>query len=237
MRSQAYAVVFLPALLLPVLLLAGCVTDPGSGPWVSPSPSTLALHGSGVARPLDKYDLQDLRTYAKSLGKPLKQVLAGQRGSRELDDLAAALESDADSGIVMAGHDPDQPGTAYMSFTHRPSEHVTAQLKALPLDTVVSYGLPLPHAELVRYSEALVGALDRVPGVVFLSCGPTALGNAVEVRYALTGTAPTQQVLDTNALQATKHWSTDGRLRIPVRFIVGALSERSSDLDPTGTGP
>ena len=226
----------LPVVLLPVLLLAGCADPAGTPANTSPRTSTVTVHGTGVARPPDRYELQDLRTYAKSSGEPLQQVVAGQRGSRELDELAATLEADAGSGVVMAGHRPDRPGTAYMSFTHRPSADVIARLRALPLDTAVSYGLPLPNAELIRYSESLAGALDRVPGVAFLSCGPTALGDAVQVRYALTGSAPTPQVLHAAALHATEHWSTGGRLKVPVHFIVDAGSARLNDLAPAGSG-
>lgn len=189
------------------------------------------MHGTGVARPFDRYELQDLHTLAESSGTPFAEVLAGARGSAELDGLAAALEARRDSGIVMTGHDPDRPGSAFMTFTHRPSAAVTAQLEALPLDTTVTVGLPLPHAELVRYSEALAGALDRVPGVQFLSCGPDALGDAVEVRYAVTGEQPAPAVLAAAALTETAHWSHDGRLKVPVHFVLGRPSERLSTAD------
>ena len=52
--------------------------------------------------------------------------------------------------MVMTGHDPDRPGTAFMSFTHGPSARVIAELRALPVDTRVTAGLPLPHGALVR---------------------------------------------------------------------------------------
>lgn len=196
----------------------------------------MVVHGTGVARPFDKYELQDLRTFAESSGTPLKQVMAGQRGSRELDELAAALEANSDSGMTMAGRDPDQPGTAYMSFTHRPTAAVTARLRALPLDTTVTSGLPLPHAELVRYSESLAGVFDGVPGAQFLSCGPTALGDAIDVRYYTTGRAPARRTLNGAALKATAHWSTDGRLKVPVHFAVGSPSERVSNRDVVDSG-
>ena len=221
---------------MPVLLLSGCAGKPGFAPSSSPTSSTFVVHGTGTAAPFDEYELQDLRTLAESTGAPLKEVLAGQRGSNELGRLADALEAAPDSGFVMTGHDLEQPGTAYMTFTDRPTASVIARLEALPLDTTVTTGLPLSHAQLVLYSESLAGVLDHVPGVQFVSCGPTALGDAVEVRYAVTGSRPSARVLKEAALAATARWSAGGRLKVPVHFIVSEAGDGHHDLVAADAG-
>lgn len=211
-----------------VLGLSACAPGglPGTAPTTAPAPSSVVVDGTGSAAPFDEYELQDLQTAAEQLGEPLEHVLAGQRGSKELGALADALGRE-DVGLVTVGHDPDRPGTAWMSFTTEPDDSTTARIRALPLDTTVTWGLPLDARDLEQYSGAAFSALEAFPGVQPISGGSTAQGDAVELRYALRDGAspPTPEDLDAAVLEATRRWSTDGTLLVPVRFSVGSLDE------------
>lgn len=211
-----------------VLGLSACAPEgvPGTAPTTAPAPPSVVVHGTGQAAPFDEYELQDLQTAADQLGEPLEEVVAGQRGGKELGALADALATE-DVGLVAAGHDPDRSGTAWLSFTLEPDASTMARIGALPLDTTVTWGLPLDGRDLEQYVQAAFSALEAVPGIQPISGGPTAHGDAVELRYALRDGAspPTPEALDAAVLDATRRWSTDGALRVPVLLSVGSLGE------------
>lgn len=236
LRRVSLALSITGAVALFVTGCAGAAGPAGSPAAASPTSTAVTqavplgsavVHGTGTAAPFDKDQLQDLRTLATNSGTPFARVLAGQRGAAELDALTDALDADPSSGMVTAGHDPDHPGTAWMSFTVRPDAELMARIALLPLDTTVRWGLPLGHEQLSDYTAAVIGSLRGIPSVQALSSAPTALGDGIVLTYAVRHgrTAPTRAQLEAAVLAATTRWSTDGTLRVPVRFVVGSMAD------------
>jgi hypothetical protein len=213
-------------------LLTGCS---GAGSTAAAPPASAAaapqqievIHGTGTAAPPNEYELQDLHTAAEQLHEPFDEVAAGQRGSNELDALTTDLEVHRTAGFVTAGHDPDRPGRAWIVFVEHPDEATMARIRALPWITEVRWGAPLDAHDLSAFQSSVLAGLERVPGVIPISAAPSTYADRIDVEYAVRdgAAAPSSDRLEAAARAAAAAWSTDGELRLPVRFVRGSVSD------------
>ncbi|WP_299056886.1 S1 family peptidase [uncultured Nocardioides sp.] len=100
--------------------------------------------------------MEDLRTYARSSGENLADLVDTHRG---VDEFAAYLDSYArrNPDQYVTGGIAERPGGKnWIQTTTRPGADEVARLEKLPVDVEVSFGAPASYAELETLSQELV---------------------------------------------------------------------------------
>lgn len=130
---------------------------------------SLIVRGSGVPvedRMIDAAVLADIKMLAESRGDSAEEWIARETQTEAFTDLVSGYASNFPDAYLASGTVAEENGThsGWITLADKPTATVLAELKQLPIDTRVRYGIPGGVIALKALQASLTSNVDELLG-------------------------------------------------------------------------